>query len=238
MDVAAIDVGRDFRRAIDESLATCGVLLALIGPGWLEEKNESGERRLDDPSDYVRMETACALRRDIPVIPVLVRGTKMPRSDQLPDDLKDLAYRNCVELTHARWKSDVKVLIGGLRPLLIYPKDAVARRAGSPIDADSKPATEVVLHPPVTTQPPSSLTASTTSGTKAAVGIACSRNLDAEAIVRITKELARYIGPIAEIVVKRAAKSCSTVSDLRLAVAEEIELSVDRTKFLDACQNR
>jgi hypothetical protein len=57
-------------------------------------------------------------------------------------------------------------------------------------------------------------------------------------MARITKELARYIGPIAEIVVKRAAKSCSTVSDLRRTVAEEIDVSADRAKFLDTCQNR
>jgi hypothetical protein len=238
MDVAAIDVGRDFRRAIDESVATCGVLLALIGPGWLNEKNESGQRRLDDPGDFVRMETASALRRDIPVIPVLVRGAKMPRSDQLPDELKDLAYRNCVELTHVRWKSDAKVLIGGLRPLLADPVDTVAARLGSPSTTDSKAATEVQLHPPTTTQPPSGPTAGTISGTKSIVDVACSRNLDAEAVARVTKELARYIGPIAEIVVRRAAKSCSTVSDLRRQVAEEIDVSADRTKFLDACQNR
>jgi hypothetical protein len=238
MDVAAIDVGRDFRRAIDESVATCGVLLALIGPGWLNEKNESGERRLDDPGDFVRMETACALRRDIPVIPVLVRGAKMPRSDQLPDDLKDLAYRNCVELTHVRWKSDVKVLIGGLRPLLLDSVDTVAAGLGSPSTTDSKAATERGLLPRTTTQPPSSPIADTISGAKAAVDVACSRNLDVEAVARIAKELAWYIGPIAEIVVKRAAKSCSTVSDLRRKVAEEIEVSADRTKFLDARQNR
>jgi hypothetical protein len=240
MDVAAIDVGRDFRRAIDESVATCGVLLALIGPGWLGEKNESGERRLDDPGDFVRMETACALRRDIPVIPVLVRGAKMPRSDQLPDDLKDLAYRNCVELTHVRWKSDVKVLISGLRPLLVDPEDKVSASLGSPSISDSKATTEVRLHPPATTQPASSPTAGTISGTKSVVNVnvPCSRNLDAEAMARITKELARYIGPIAEIVVKRAAKSCNTVSDLRRTVAEEIDVRADRNKFLHACQNR
>jgi len=69
MDVVAIEVGRDFRKAIDESVATCGVLLALIGKNWLNATNEAGERRLDDPSDFVRLETASALKRDIPVVP-------------------------------------------------------------------------------------------------------------------------------------------------------------------------
>ena len=115
MDVTAIEAGRDFRKAIDESVATCGVLLAVIGTNWVDAKTDAGLRRLDDPADFVRLETASALRRDIPVIPVLVRGARMPRPEQLPDDLKDLAYRNGVELTHARWGSDLQLLIKALR---------------------------------------------------------------------------------------------------------------------------
>ncbi|MGA9246365.1 MAG: toll/interleukin-1 receptor domain-containing protein [Silvibacterium sp.] len=76
MDVAGIQPGRDFRKVIDESVATCGVLLAIIGTDWADAKNDAGNRRLDDPSDFVRLETASALRRDIPVIPVLVHGQK------------------------------------------------------------------------------------------------------------------------------------------------------------------
>ena len=208
MDVAAIDVGRDFRRAIDESIGTCGVLLAIIGPGWLEQRNEKGERRLDDPADFVRLETASALKRDIPVIPVLVRGAKMPRSEQLPDDLKDLAYRNCVELTHVRWKSDVKILTGGLRTTL-----------GVDVGAVSDPASTTIRN---------------NSGTTA-VPDACAAALDGDAVSRVTKDLARYIGPIAEIVVKRAAKKCATIGDLRRVVAQEIEGHAERSKFLEAC---
>ena len=66
----------------------------------------------------MRLEIAAALRRDIPVVPVLVRGAKVPRAEQLPADLADLAYRNAVELTHARWKSDMQVVVKALRPLV------------------------------------------------------------------------------------------------------------------------
>jgi len=118
MDVTAITPGRDFRKAIDESVATCGVLLAII-----------------DPADFVRLETASALKRDIPVVPVLIRGAKMPRPEQLPDELKDLAYRNGVELTHARWASDVQLLIRALRPLV--PEFGTVAPAGT---------TDVPLH--------------------------------------------------------------------------------------------
>lgn len=122
MDVTAIEAGRDFRKAIDESIATCGVLLAIIGKNWVDARDDSGHRRLDDATDFVRLETAAALRRDIPVIPVIVRGATMPRPEQLPEDVRDLAYRNCAELTHARWNSDVQLLIGTLRRQLGVPK--------------------------------------------------------------------------------------------------------------------
>ena len=128
MDVAAIEAGRDFRKAIEEGVAKCGVLLVMIGVGWLDAKDERGARRLDDPSDFVRIETASALKRDIPVIPVLVRGAKMPSAEQLPEELKELAYRNCIELTHARWKSDMQLLIEALRRLLAKCKPIRSER--------------------------------------------------------------------------------------------------------------
>src|ERR1039458_8644847 len=94
MDVAGIEPGLDFRKAIDQSVASCSVLLSVMGPGWIDAKDEMGRRRLDNPMDFVRLETASALKREIPVIPVLVHGAKMPRTELLPEDLQELAYRN------------------------------------------------------------------------------------------------------------------------------------------------
>jgi TIR domain-containing protein len=119
MDVAGIGAGLDFRKVINTHVTSCAVLLALIGPEWLDAKDNTGSRRLDDPTDFVRLETAAALRRDIPVVPILVRGARMPRPEQLPDDLKDLAFRNGAELTHARWSSDVEILVKELKQLLM-----------------------------------------------------------------------------------------------------------------------
>jgi hypothetical protein len=115
MDVAGIDPGVDFRQAIDKNVSGCGVLLAVIGPTWATIAGHDGTRRLDNPEDYVRLEISSALKRGIPVIPVLVHDARMPALDQLPEDLKDLRYRNSVELTHARWNSDVTLLIGALK---------------------------------------------------------------------------------------------------------------------------
>ena len=116
MDVTGIEPGRDFRQVIEQQVASCGVLLAVIGKSWLTATDVEGRRRLDDPYDFVRLETEAALKRDIPVVPVLVHGAQMPRPEQLPDVLTNLAFRNSVELTHARWGSDVQLLINALLP--------------------------------------------------------------------------------------------------------------------------
>jgi hypothetical protein len=62
MDVTAIQPGRDFRKSIDQSLNSCGVFLSLIGKSWLTAKDTSGQRRQDDPADFVRLETGAALK--------------------------------------------------------------------------------------------------------------------------------------------------------------------------------
>ena len=111
MDVDNIALGRDFREALNERLNDCDVLLALIGKGWLESKNRQGKPRLEDSNDFVRLEILAALKRNIPVTPVLVQDAEMPSADQLPEELRDFAYRNAFELSHARWESDVREMV-------------------------------------------------------------------------------------------------------------------------------
>lgn len=157
MDVAGIEPGRDFRRVIDEHVASCGVLLAMIGKSWIDAADESGRRRLDDPMDFVRLETASALKRDIPVVPVLVHGARMPRAEQLPEDLAELAYRNGVELTHARWDSDVQVLIKALSPYVeSLQKNAGRVDIGSPAATSKTPTASAAPSgvPPVVSTAP------------------------------------------------------------------------------------
>lgn len=102
MDVDSIALGRDFRQVLQQRLSSCDLLLALIGRDWVNAKNSSGQRRLEDPSDFVRLEIEAALKRNIPVLPVLVQGAQMPSVDELPEGIKDFAYRNGFELSHNR----------------------------------------------------------------------------------------------------------------------------------------
>src|SRR3954453_23970807 len=78
MDTDTIKPGTDFIRAIRSEVSDCDVLLAVIGPQWATVTDAHGQRRVDDPNDWVIEEIRTALKRDIPVIPVLVDGATMP----------------------------------------------------------------------------------------------------------------------------------------------------------------
>ncbi len=118
MDVAGIAPGKDFRQAIDGAVSACDVLIAMIGKKWIDNLDEAGKRRLDDPKDFVRIETDSALRRDVTVIPVLVQGGRMPRPDELPAEIEALAWRNAFELRHNRWDVDVAELAKALEKIV------------------------------------------------------------------------------------------------------------------------
>lgn len=98
-------------------MGSCDALVAVVGKGWATITDETGKKRLDDPLDFVRLEVSTALKRKIRVIPVLVRGARMPRADDLPDELKSFIRRNALELSHVRYQADVDKLITTLEKL-------------------------------------------------------------------------------------------------------------------------
>jgi len=97
-DVDDIEPGDDFVDRITGAVSSCDVLLALIGHLWAQVTDEAGNRRLDDPGDFVRLEITTALDRGIRVIPILVDDAPMPLSVQLPDELKSLVRRQAVRI--------------------------------------------------------------------------------------------------------------------------------------------
>jgi beta-lactam-binding protein with PASTA domain len=145
MDVIGIRPGEDYRKVIDSAVASCEVLITLIGREWLQSKTASGQARLGDPRDFVRLETATALKRDVRVIPVLVQGAAMPGEDSLPDELKPLAFRNAIELSHSRWDYDVRVLIDALERVVTpaTPSPAGASPSGTEPKASSPSSTDM-----------------------------------------------------------------------------------------------
>ena len=99
-DVDNIPYGADFVDYLDQAVGQCDVFLPLIGPTWLGTTDANGNRRLDDPHDFVRIEIASALRRDILVVPLLLNGALMPGLSDLPADLQALARRNAAQVRH------------------------------------------------------------------------------------------------------------------------------------------
>jgi hypothetical protein len=97
MDLDSIPFGVDFRTQISEALKRCDTLLVVIGPHWLGVSPD-GSRRIDDPTDFVRLEVAQGLAENIKVIPLLIDTTEMPSPSSLPEDLKSLAFRNALRV--------------------------------------------------------------------------------------------------------------------------------------------
>jgi|KBSSwiStaDraftv2_1062776.scaffolds.fasta_scaffold279391_1 hypothetical protein len=95
-DVDSIPAGSDFRHVLEDSLATCDVLVAIIGGRWLT--TAEGESRLNEPSDLVRLELETAIARGIRIIPLLVDGATIPDAYRLPGPLQGLASRNAIEI--------------------------------------------------------------------------------------------------------------------------------------------
>jgi hypothetical protein len=120
IDIDSIRAGENFVEVTDQWIASCSVVIVLIGKGWLNSSDARG-RRLDDPQDFVRLEVASALGHKIPVIPVLVGGAKMPRQEQLPAPLAPLAHLNAIEIFDQLYLDSVRRLINALRPF-VYPK--------------------------------------------------------------------------------------------------------------------
>ena len=118
MDVDSLKPGIDFVQTIEERVGACDVLVAVIGKHWLSAADEESRRRLDNPEDYVRVEVGTALKRGVRVIPVLVEGASMPQASQLPEDLKPLARRNALSVSHDRFRADSERLIDSVGEVL------------------------------------------------------------------------------------------------------------------------
>lgn len=133
-DFNTILPGDDFVISIENALRKCDVLIVVIGKSWLDAKDSSGKRRLDDRDDFVRLEIATALSRNIQVIPVLFDGAPMPKPEELPDDLKSLYRRQFIEIDSKRFDNDVRDLSDAIKKIL---PDGVIRVNPEPKKTDT-----------------------------------------------------------------------------------------------------
>lgn len=135
MDIDTIAPGDDFVEAINRTCASCGVLLALIGKSWATVTDRNGRRRLDNPNDFVRMETAKALASGIRVIPVLLDEAEMPDPQALPEDLQKLAHRHAFHISSLRFHPDVDRLIDAIERSLAASQASASAAAAPAVPA-------------------------------------------------------------------------------------------------------
>ncbi len=137
MDIDSIPPGEDFVARIDSEVGHCDALVAVIGSKWLTVTDARGKRRLDDPNDFTRLEVATALDREIRVIPVLVDGAQMPRTEELPKALATLARRNALTISNERFEHDMGKLISTLDE--VAKPSPILRPVSRPPAAKSQP---------------------------------------------------------------------------------------------------
>lgn len=111
MDVQSIEPGADFVQVLEDAVAQCEVFIAMIGPHWLSLTDDSGERRIDQWNDFVRIEIESAIKHQKLIIPVLVGGSKMPSPNELPQSIEALARRNAITISHQHFARDVDGLV-------------------------------------------------------------------------------------------------------------------------------
>ena len=111
VDTAAVQHGPKWPPQIKQALEASGVLLVVLGPKWFNRKNR---RRLDQGEDWVRTEIASSIKRDIPIVTLLIGGAALPKRDALPADLVGLWDHLTLELSHEHWEHDVSYLINKL----------------------------------------------------------------------------------------------------------------------------
>jgi TIR domain len=144
-DVDSIQLGDDFVDVIARAVASCDVLLALIGDQWLTITDEEGRPRLAKPDDFVRIEIETALKRDVRIIPILVEGAPMPSADELPPSLARLARRQALELSPSRFEFDTAVCSMCWMPRLPKRMRSRIRRARHRATGRLRPKAQAVV---------------------------------------------------------------------------------------------
>ena len=121
VDESSIGKGDDYRETINAALESADVVLVVIGKSWLGKSSASKTQdRLEETDDSVRIEIENAIANEKKILPVLVKDAEMPKKEQLPSSIEDLAYRHAERVGSGVdfFESDIRRLCQSLRRLL------------------------------------------------------------------------------------------------------------------------
>jgi hypothetical protein len=127
LDVDDILPGQVFADVIQERIAGCAVVIAVIGKRWLETLHS----RTGAEPDYVSDEILSALKSSAVVIPVLVGGASMPKAADLPGSLAGLAGREALEIHDTAFAEDVACLVNAIKKVPGFEWQPPAKLTGT-----------------------------------------------------------------------------------------------------------
>jgi hypothetical protein len=145
MDIDSIPFGLDFRDHIRETLDRCDVMVALVGPNWIG-RDQTGDHILNE-TDWVRIEVEAALNKKIPLIPVLIDGSRMPKPEDLPDSLKNFVFRQAAGVDREHFHAQMDKVIASIDQHL--SKVGQARPIEPIVQQPAAPVVQKIVQPPI-----------------------------------------------------------------------------------------
>lgn len=149
MDIDSIPFGLDFREHLRETLEHCDVMLALVGPNWVG-RDSTGDHILKE-TDWVRIEVEAALNKKIPLIPLLIDGSQMPKPEELPEALKDIVFRQSAAIDRDNFRAQMERVIASIDQHLSGLRGSRSTssppRQTEPLPNDQKPMTQTSVSP-------------------------------------------------------------------------------------------
>ncbi len=113
-DKENFEPGDRWKKGLIEAGSEAKVVLAVIGPNWLQ-LDENGESRLQNEEDWVRTELELAIQQNKTIIPIFVNGGKLPDKALLPNSLHQLHNFHTIEIRQNEWADDIKKLLPTVR---------------------------------------------------------------------------------------------------------------------------
>ncbi|MFD2822654.1 toll/interleukin-1 receptor domain-containing protein [Lacinutrix iliipiscaria] len=109
-DIEDIKGGSEYAKDIESQVSTADAVIVLIGPQWLTTADSDGNRRIDNPNDWVAQEIVMAMEHGIRIFPVLIEGTVLPRAEELPEKLAPILNYNAITISDSKWDADILAL--------------------------------------------------------------------------------------------------------------------------------